>query len=284
MEETKINQGYSQNDEIELSEIIAVLWKWKVLIIVLPLVAAIIAFTASQFMTPTYKSSTKLYLGNFGNEMYTNSDGAEQVIMSRDLLTPVMEELELEYERVRNFRNIISVNSLPSSMIEIVVSYHEPEKAQEIANAIIDAFITKADPSYQEKLALVEQLYDSTLAHYERTSESLDRNKQALTDVEQNQELSNAEKDLTRARLIDYITADENKIVSIESQLQSQQLQLLDIEKAEVFETASLPHSPSSPNKMLNTAIAIVVGGMLAVGIAFLMEYFKNNPIRRENQ
>lgn len=272
---------HQEHDEISLSEIIATLWKYKWLIIIIPIIAAIIAYFGSKMITPTYESTTKLYLGNFGNEMYTTSEGAQEVILSKDLLDPIMRDLNLDYERTSDFRRIISVNSLPASMIEIKVSYRDPEVAQAIAQEVVEAFIAKAEPSYLEKLQVVEDLYEKTLLNYERTVESLNRNKEALTAIEMNSGLSNTEKDITRVRLLDYINNDEDRISDIEVQLQEQQLQLLEIHKAEVFEHASLPISPVSPKPLLNTAIAIVVGIMLAFGLAFIIEYFKNNPIKK---
>lgn len=275
-------QNYQHSDEeISLVEIIQILWTYKWLIIITPLIAAIIAYTASQFMTPSYQSATKLYLGNFGNEMYTDAEGAEEVILSRDILGSVMEDLNLEYEYVRNFKKTLAVRQLPASMIEVEASHYDPEMAKQIANKVVEAFIAKAEPAYLEKLVLVEKLYESTLENYNRTTESLDRNKQALTAIETNPDLTNTEKDLSRVRLIDYIRIDEEAINNLNGQLQQQQLNLLDIQKAEIFEQASVPLHPSSPNKMLNTAIALVLGAMIAVGLAFIIEYFKNNPIHK---
>ncbi len=46
--------------------------------------------------------------------------------------------------------------------------------------------------------------------------------------------------------------------------------------KLKVVYEAKLPTSPSSPNKVLNLAISIILGGIIALGIVFLKELFNN--------
>jgi capsular polysaccharide biosynthesis protein len=43
-----------------------------------------------------------------------------------------------------------------------------------------------------------------------------------------------------------------------------------------LLDEASLPSSPSSPNKMLNVVISIILGGIVALGVVFAKEFFNN--------
>ncbi|WP_018923073.1 YveK family protein [Salsuginibacillus kocurii] len=263
-------------DEISLSEMIEVLWRYKILIIGLPILLAVIAYIASQFMTPSYSASAKLYLGNFGSEMYTDEEAAEQVILSNDFMEEVKTDLGLQEGEMDD----LEIETLPSNMIEIEASHQDPEQAESIANYVATNFLSRAEPAYQDRLALMEEQYELTVENYEETAESLDRNREALTSIEENTELSEAERDLSRTRLIDYVENHESEMRTLDQQLQEQQLELKDIHEPEVFDQAQVPNSADSPNPLLNTAIAFVVGGMGAVGLAFSMEFFKNNPIR----
>lgn len=47
-------------------------------------------------------------------------------------------------------------------------------------------------------------------------------------------------------------------------------------DKLIVLDVAKLPENPSSPNKMLNIAISIILGGIIALGVVFLKEFFNN--------
>ncbi|WP_185819887.1 YveK family protein [Salibacterium salarium] len=285
MSENDSNQEMNQqSDEISLTEIIEVIWRYKKLIVILPVVLAVIAYAVSQFLTPSYSSTSKVYLGNFGNEMYTSAGSAQEVIMSNDLLNDVINNLDLSYDRPTSLRGSVSIESLSeSSMLEITANHENPERAQEIANGVVEQFLAKAEPAYEERQAIVEELYNTTLENYEQTSDSLDRNKEALTAIEENEDLSETERDLSRSRLIDYVEMDESQLNELDQQLQDQKLELKNLHGPEVFEQATLPQSPDSPNPSLNTAIAFVIGAITAVGLAFVREFFKNNPIRRVN-
>jgi capsular polysaccharide biosynthesis protein len=271
-------------EEISLRDIILVLWKRKWIIVIIPVIAAIAAFLASQFMTPTYESSTTIALGNFssdGNDLYTNPNSAKEVILSADTLRPIRDKLQLDYERIKSFRESITVEAIPNTrMVTITASYSDPKVAQEITQALAQSFMEQSNKVYQEKRGLIEGLLSSLQKQYDQTGESLNRNKAALTAVETNTALSNAEKDITRSRLIDYVVKDENMLTSLTSQIQGVQSQLLDMDNGKVVESANLPRDPVSPKPLLNTVIAIVVGLMMGVFIAFIMEYFANNPIR----
>ncbi|SHH14148.1 MULTISPECIES: YveK family protein [Virgibacillus] len=54
--------------------------------------------------------------------------------------------------------------------------------------------------------------------------------------------------------------------------------ELMNVDNVNILSEAELGTNPSpvSPNPMLNTAIAIVLGAMIGVGIAFLLEYLDN--------
>jgi len=46
--------------------------------------------------------------------------------------------------------------------------------------------------------------------------------------------------------------------------------------KLKVLDVAEVPVSPSSPNKLLNIVISVLLGGILALGIVFVKELFNN--------
>jgi capsular polysaccharide biosynthesis protein len=51
--------------------------------------------------------------------------------------------------------------------------------------------------------------------------------------------------------------------------------ELMNVDNVNILSPAELPENPSpvKPNKMLNMAIALVIGLMVGVGLAFLLEY-----------
>lgn len=65
---------------------------------------------------------------------------------------------------------------------------------------------------------------------------------------------------------------------------QSEIPQLMNVDNVEILSPAVIPTAPKpvSPNKVLNIAVAMILGVMVSVGIAFLMEYL-NNKIKTED-
>ena len=51
----------------------------------------------------------------------------------------------------------------------------------------------------------------------------------------------------------------------------------------QIIEKAEMPESPISPNKVLNTIIGFMLGMMVAIGIAFLLEYM-DNTVRSKDE
>lgn len=272
-------------DTIELSELIRILWKRKWIWILLPVVAAVVAFAGSKLMTPTYEASTTFVIGNFNDNVYTNLEASKQIILSNETLAPIQEKLGLDFNSSQAFKKSLSVElNSAAGMITIKARYHDPEVARQIAEEIATAYLDKSHEVYQAKRQLIEDQLATLQKRYEQTSESLDRNKEALTAVETNDQLSNAERDIVRARLLDYVIKDENTLDELDAQMQNVRLQLLDMDEAQLVEAAQTPEEPISPRTVLNTAIAFVIGGMVGLGLAFMMEYFQHHPIRLEEK
>ena len=51
---------------------------------------------------------------------------------------------------------------------------------------------------------------------------------------------------------------------------------IMDIENIQVIDKAIVPEEPATPNKLLNLAIALLLGLILGVGIVFLIEFLDN--------
>jgi capsular polysaccharide biosynthesis protein len=45
------------------------------------------------------------------------------------------------------------------------------------------------------------------------------------------------------------------------------------VENIQIIDTAELPEAPVKPNKLMNIAIATLLGFMLSTGVVFLVEY-----------
>lgn len=79
---------------------------------------------------------------------------------------------------------------------------------------------------------------------------------------------------------IQYISTDKalakDVVNSITNEFIKSSKELIPNGKVKVIESAKVPESPSSPNKTMNISIASLVGFIISIGLAFLLEFIDN--------
>lgn len=194
-----------QDQELDLRELLYVLRRRLLLIVALPVVAAVMAGLVSQFLiTPIYEASTTLWV--------IKDDAAQ--ISYNDLL--LSRNLTKTYAEVAQSRTVLA----------------------DVIQRLGLAGMTVED--LQEKLT-VTAVRDTELLSF--TVEDADPAR--------------------AARLADAVAA------SFMRQIHS----FMKVENVAVVDPALVPTDPVSPRKAMNVAVAFVLGGMLAVALAFLLEY-----------
>lgn len=141
------------NDEItiDLSELLRVLWSKLHIIILTGILVALFAYVGTKlFITPTYTSSTKVYVltRQNGNENITYTDlqtGTQllkdymELATSRPVLEQVIAELDLDIE-TEELQEMITTESQDDTRIfSISVECENPKKAKEIVDALREA-------------------------------------------------------------------------------------------------------------------------------------------------
>lgn len=134
--------------EVDLLEIINILLRKFWIILGIGLLAAMIGFVISKFvLTPTYESTTKIYILNKSeNTTVTYSDvqmGTQltkdyaELINSRYVLEMVIQQLSLPETEYKDLLKKVSVNTpTDTRIVSITVTDIDPQQAQDIANCI----------------------------------------------------------------------------------------------------------------------------------------------------
>lgn len=102
-------------------------------------------------------------------------------------------------------------------------------------------------------------------------------NNMVTVESEQNSQVINVSVQSTDAALASNVANSIAEVFSSDVQ------KLMSVDNVTVLSKSSIPTSPVSPNIVLNTAIAAVVGFLLGVGLAFLREVL-DRRIRTEDQ
>lgn len=146
--------------EIDLLEILRIAKKNIIQIIALCLLFAAVGFSTAKFVLPKkYKATTKIIIvkdESQSNSAMTYSDlqtsqklatTYSQIIMSEAISDKVISELNLSEEYgidTNGYNNIVSVsNANNTEVMSIQVETTEPELSANIANKIVDVFISE---------------------------------------------------------------------------------------------------------------------------------------------
>ena len=135
--------------EIDVFQLVKVLWKRKFLIVLAALVAGLVAFAYSSFVIkPQYTSTTRIYVVNRNQADkpgLTNQDlqaGAylvkdyREIILSQDVLEKVVVDQSLAMDAKTLGRKVSVTVPADTRIVSISVRDGKPEEASRIANAL----------------------------------------------------------------------------------------------------------------------------------------------------
>jgi len=269
---------------VELRQYFTVLWRWLWLIVLGTLLAGGTAYLVSRNMTPIYSASTTLLINEARNPAgadYTSLLTSERLAKTyAELLTkrPVLEEvakrLGVETEETEETeRGILpaGINVQPvrdTQLLQVSVESDDPQLAMDIANTLPEVFIAQNAEIQLSRFASSKENLSKQLALIEN---DLEATQQAINDLQG----SDSAVDQTElARLQTTLTQYQNNYASLLSRYEEIRLaEVQSMDNVVVAESAELPRFPIKPRKLQNTLLAAVVGCMLAVGVAFLIEY-----------
>lgn len=154
-------------EEIDLKELISMFMKRKILIILVVIIFGLIgAIYTVKFITPTYKSTTKLLLVQTGEKsnVYENTgsitttdltlnsklvNNYRDIATSESVLSKVIQNLNLNIG-AEELKNMTSVTvKTDTEILQLTVEYTDPEMTCNIAKEIANVFIETVNRYYK---------------------------------------------------------------------------------------------------------------------------------------
>lgn len=142
--------------EIDVFQLVKVLWKRKFLIVLVALVAGLVAFAYSSFVIkPQYTSTTRIYVVNRNQADkpgLTNQDlqagtylvkDYREIILSQDVLEKVVADQSLTMDAKTLGKKVSVTVPTDTRIVSISVRDGKPEEASRIANALREAAAQK---------------------------------------------------------------------------------------------------------------------------------------------
>jgi capsular polysaccharide biosynthesis protein len=292
-------QNYYE-DEIDLREIFAVLWKWKWTIIGVTLAFMVLAFAYSKFFVdPIYEARAVVIPANLNHlngssltyvvdaekslEWQLSEDikstlklpqvsiyNLNALLMSNHVLSGSRQALSLDHQSLEEIRERVKTNyDTDTGTTEIVVSGTDPQENSALANELVNQIIAYVRELNQEYMNNMIATLESQLEQAESKLTEAINNPQAIAG-------DNARRDREIERREQIVDLLSGKLIEVEL-LQSS---LINKDEFIVLSPATPPKAPVAPRVMLNTAIAAVLGFMLVIFAVFIVEYMRSTPSR----
>ena len=258
---------------MELRRQISVLRSWIWLLLGSIVLAAGAAYLVSINLPKVYEGRVTLIVGQ--STQATNPDLNQLLASQRlsqtyaELATtgPLLQEVITKNGlavSVDDFRERVSADAPRDSiLVNLVVEDGDPARAATLANSLADAMIA-ASPAIAGRDSQVQQFIDADLAAMQTQIEETQAEIQRLTERS-----SRSTSDEQRLQAL------QGRIVTLR-QTYATMLGFSSNNGANlltVVDPASPPAEPASPRVLLNTLLAAIVGLLLALGIAFVLDH-----------
>ena len=259
---------------MELRQYFAVVWKWLWLIVLGTLLAGGTAYLMSRDQTPIYRATAMLLVSETTNpamEDYSSfllSERLTKTYAKRLTKESVLEEV-MDSLGLTELSASISVQPIRDTQLLLLsVEDPDPRLAMELANRIPGVFIRQNETMQLGRFAEVKDNLAEQLTAIERDMEVTREGIDAL------QGADSAADRAELARLQGVLGEYQSSYIFLTRSYQNIRLaEGQAIDSLIIDEPARLPQSPIGPRVLQNTLLAAVVGAMLAVGVAFLIEY-----------
>jgi capsular exopolysaccharide synthesis family protein len=262
---------------MELRRFTMLVWRWLWLIILGTVVAAGSAYVTSKRMTPVYSASTMLMISPSKAQVMDTlsyqpmgdrlAATYTQMLTGRPVLEAVIGNLALP-TTVEALAKNVSVETIRNTqLIGVTAKDTNPERAAAIANEIPGVFIAQnaqlQTGRYAESKASLQRQIDETQANITALEDRIKATQAAQTPDQG--ALDRDRRDLQ---------ALQSGYASLSSSFEDLRLEeAKQLDTLLVTEEARPPEKPIRPKTAQNTLLAAVVGMMLALGVAFLIEY-----------
>lgn len=277
-------------DEIDLRDLLLVLWRYRKMIIGIFLAAVLAAGVLSFTMQPVYEVQAKISLGYLATSeinpihpLYTVPSYAKEVFLSEDFLRETAGEVGFnlsQAELSKRAKSIKLETPQDTNLIFITLETKHPQQGAVFLQKMIERYSKQSARQFDRH----QNLLEGELKHLNSDLNQLDKDlirTRALVDNLSPGDAGLAG-DLQQARLMDTISRLEEQRQELLEKRAIYQQEINSIERLQVLKKPDIPEVPIRPRKMLNIAVAMVLGLMVGIFAAFTMDYFRRHPLWQE--
>ena len=258
-----------------------VIRRWWWLILALPLLSGGVAFGLSKLTRPAYEASLTLWVSQSASsssgQEYTGILAAERLaktygalIIKRPVLQATIDSLKLSSDPDDLAKRITVKMVRDTQLLEVTARDTDPARAAAIVNKLADVFQKQNMAVQKESFNEAAQKLSAQVTQLEGQMKDTDARLKTLKAVQQPTDAERSEIERLNSLLSQYQVAYSGVVKSLEDVHLSE---ASSINNVTVAEQAAVPQDPVSPRVPLNVAIGLVLGLVLAAGLATLFEY-----------
>ena len=257
------------DDEIDLRDLILVLWNYRKFVLGIFLASLLIGAVISFAITPVYQVKAKMALG-----YYAVDPDNGQPLMTPETAREILLSSDFQEEAWGTGINAGVLNITPvekTNILQITLETSDPEQGEVLLNKLITQLEEKTEEQYEKSIELLNKDLQNTDRELQEINKSIAHTWEILDNTSASQ--------LEQAGLLDTLSRFlEQRDKLSERKLKTEQ-KLNSIEGMEVLKRPEAASSPMRPNRKLNIVVAGMLGLMVGVFMAFIVDYFRRKPI-----
>jgi|GEM_PF-5392948 len=257
-------------EEITLKDYLYILWRRKLIVVITLLLAVAVAVAASMLTAPVYKARSLVQLNKLAATEY-NTPAIQQVVQTDSFLKEAKQSASGSISVAQLQESMQAERLAQTNLISFSVINENPEKAAVLANALAETFVAKIRRESGEEL--LQKQADQLESQISAAKGELGTAQERLNEVEADNSLPHPDKVLAKANFLSLVNSWKMAISNLEMQLTNMEFSLMEKGGVKVMSEAEVPESPIGPRIKVNIAIAIVLGIVGGIGLAFLIEY-----------
>ena len=269
------------DDIIDLRDIFGTLWKSRMLIVGIFIIFVLIAGVITFVMPSVYKVSSIVAMGNFEDSVYTSPVSAKSIMLSDEFLLDAFEQIRPNAtgSEFTDFKNRVNVEPVINSdkLIEISVETSDSAEGQKAVETVIQLYANRSEESYNKQKSILFRQLATTKERLDVISMEINLTKEALISIEESSSSSAVQSEMRFSRTLDRLGSMETQRSGLIDRRQELENKLDILRHLDVVQPAREPVSPIGPRRALILAIAGMLGLMIGIFAAFLMERLRRS-------
>lgn len=300
-------------ETIELRELVETVWKGKWIIAGLTALFMLIAGVVSWFVLPEqYESKATVQVASEVQDAgimssYVAAEFTPTIFSQRIKNEALMREAFAEkgIDEELSLKDLLATEQANTNLVNLIYTSTSAEKAQEHLTLFINKTKDRMNTSVKRTLNELEKTYtseanqlsgeiESLIEQYNKLIVSNELPEMLILQTLVNSQIIMTVSDAQSQALSNVNGALHNELMQMQAQVESKSTEYgkvldkyqsvktgLDSFRPDPFIRTivepTIPENPSAPSKLLNVAIAMIIGLMAGLGIVFFRQYWRNS-------